>query len=116
MAGKKGKSGRKPKWYEEKYAVLEGLCVDRAIDIMELDTANPTEALNGLDLIAAIKMKDKVMLEVIGKGLPQRMKVEGEIEHKHKHENFYKLSEDELDREKETILSRIKTKHQASSN
>lgn len=63
MAGVKGKSGRKPKWYEQKYQILEGLCVDLAIAIMKDQTEESDS-----------KMKNRVMLEVIGKGLPQRMK------------------------------------------
>jgi len=61
MAGKKGRSGRKPRWYEEKYEILEGLSVDRAIEIMRNKDEDE-------------RRKDKVMMEVISKGLPQRIK------------------------------------------
>lgn len=60
MAGNHN-SGRKTRAYEKKYEVLEGLSVDRAIEIMKSKTAEDSR-------------KDKVMMEVISKGLPQRIK------------------------------------------
>lgn len=63
MAGKKGCSGRKPKWYHEKYKRLEELAVIRAIETLEDDTDSYSD-----------KQKDRVMQEVINKGLPQTIK------------------------------------------
>lgn len=63
MAGVKGRSGRKTRSYEARYEILEGLSVDKAIEIMR-----------GTDE----KQQFRVMLEVISKGLPQRLKVTGD--------------------------------------
>lgn len=106
MAGKKGKSGRKPRWFEAKYELLEGLCVDRALAIMKIKFKDIVDAPEEkkADMILDFKQQNKIMLSVIEKGLPQRIKLDGNIKHEGEVDHYHKLAGSELDNLEAGIL------------
>ena len=65
MAGKKGKSGRKPRAIEEKIELVEGYCLKHCIDIYEGDDE---------------EKKFVLTKDLTGKILARRVKVGGEGE------------------------------------
>ena len=116
--GKKGRSGRKPKWFEEKYNILEDLCIDRALDIMQLKFQDIVDAQPDQkpDMILDFKHKNKIMLEVIGKGLPQRIKVDGKVKHEGEIDHYHKHTTAELDQLEATILGQALPRFTPSEN
>lgn len=110
MAGNKN-SGRKNKKFEFEVNRLKELSLKRAIKTLEQKEIDDDKQNRVLQ-----NEKHDITLKVIEKTLAQEVKVSGEIEHTHEHDHFYKLSEGELEREKETVFKRLESQSRASRN